>query len=393
MTLTVNESPFGFDPMRSGFRDDPYPVYARQRATDPVHHSSMGIWTLTRYADCVAALRDPKIGHGHSTSNLAENHLSFVTLNPPDHTRLRGLVSQAFTPKAIRELRPRIQQLVGELLAPLRGAGDFDLIPAFAAQLPVMVISELIGVPVEDRSRLSSWSEAFARGIDPDFLQTPEQLLRRDEAKLEFDNFFRQVIAARRSRRADDLLTGLIAAEQDGDKLTEQEMLDILSVLLIAGHETAASLIGTATLALLRHPDQLRYLQEHPDQMPTATEELLRYDSPLQFVARSALADTEVAGHHVRAGENMFMVIGSANHDPDVFADPDRLDLTRQAGRHLAFGQGIHFCLGAPLARLEAQLAFTGLVTALPDLELADDRPAYRENFILRGLSALRVRA
>jgi cytochrome P450 len=393
MTSTVADTPFGFDPMRPGFRDDPYPVYARQRETDPVHRSSAGIWTLTRYADCEAALRDPKIGHGHGLSDLAENHLSFVTMNPPDHTRLRGLVSLAFTPKAVRELQPRIRDLVDGLLAPLRGAGEFDLVPAFANVLPVRVISELIGVPAADRSRLVSWSEAFARGIDPDFLQTPEQLQRRDEAKLEFDNYFRELIAARRGRPGDDLLTGLIAAEQDGDKLTEKEMLDILSTLLAAGHETAASLIGTGTLALLRHPDQLRHLREHPELAPAATEELLRYASPLQFAARSALADTEVAGYHVKADELIFMVLGAANRDPDVFPDPDRLDLTRKVGRHLALGQGIHFCIGAPLARLEAQLAFSGIATTLPDLELLGDQPVYRENFFLRGLTALRVRA
>jgi cytochrome P450 len=393
MTLTVEVSPFGFDPMQPAFRDDPYPVYARQRETAPVRRSPAGIWTLTRYADCMTALRDQRIGHGHSTSDLAANHLSFVTLNPPDHTRLRGLVSQAFTPKAIRALKPRIQGMIDGLLAPLRGAGDFDLVPAFSAPLPVMVISELIGVPLEHQSRLIAWSEAFARGIDPDFLQTPEQLVRRDEAKLEFDNFFRELIAARRGRPGDDLLTRLIAAEQDGDKLTEKELLDILSTLLAAGHETAASLLGTGTLALLRHPDQLRYLREQPDAAPAATEELMRYDTPLQFAARSALADTAVAGHQVRANEIMFLVLGAANRDPAVFPDADRLDLTRKPGRQLAFGQGIHFCIGAPLARLEAQLAFAGIATTLPDLELLDDRPAYRENFFLRGLTALRVRA
>ena len=390
MTLTVDETPFGFDPLRPGFRDDPYSVYRRQRETDPVHHSSMGIWTLTRHADIEAALRDQKLGHGEGM-NGSTDHLSFLTLNPPDHARLRGLVSRAFTPKVIRELRPRIQRRVDELLEPLRGAGEFDLIDAFAYPLPVMVISELIGVPVEDQSRFSGWSEEMARGIDPDFLQTPEQLVRRDQAKLEFDNYFRELIAARRGHPADDLLTGLIGAEQDGDKLDEQELLDILALLLVAGHETTVNLIGNGTLALLRSPSQLQFLHENPDQAPAATEELLRYDSPVQFVSRVAHADTDVAGHHVAAGEIVSMILGAANRDPEAFPDPDRLDLTRQSGRLVSFGQGIHFCLGAPLARMEGQLALAS-IAALPGLALVDERPTYRDHFILRGVSALRVR-
>jgi cytochrome P450 len=392
MTLTVDDTPFGFDPMKPGFRDDPYAVYRQQRESDPVHHSVLGIWTLTRHADIEAALRDQKLGHGTGINGAAD-HLSFLTLNPPDHTRLRGLVSRAFTPKVIRELRPRIQQRVDDLLAPLRGAGEFDLMSAFAYPLPVMVISELIGVPVEDQARFGEWSEEMARGIDPDFLQTPEQLVRRDRAKLEFDNYFRELIAARRGRPADDLLTGLIAAEQDGDKLDEQELLDILALLLVAGHETTVNLIGNGTLALLRNPAQLALLRDHPEQAPAATEELLRYDSPVQFVSRMALADTEVAGASVLAGEIVSMILGAANRDPDAFPDPDRLDVTRQPGRLVSFGQGIHFCLGAPLARLEGQLALAGLATALPDLALVDDRPTYRDHFILRGVSALEVSA
>ena len=391
MTLTVDETPFGFDPLRPGFRDDPYSVYRRQRETDPVHHSPMGIWTLTRHADIEAALRDQRLGHG-TGMNGSVDHLSFLTLNPPDHTRLRGLVSRAFTPKVIRSLQPRIQQRVSELLDPLRGAGEFDLIDAFAYPLPVIVISELIGVPVEDQKVFSAWSEEMARGIDPDFLQTPEQLARRDEAKRAFDSYFRELIAARRDKPADDLLTGLIAAEQDGDKLDEQELLDILALLLVAGHETTVNLIGNGTLALLRNPAQLAFLRTNPDQAPAATEELLRYDSPVQFVSRVALVDAEVAGHHVAAGEVVSMVLGAANRDPDAFPDPDRLDLTRQTGRLVSFSQGIHFCLGAPLARLEGQLALAG-IASLPGLELVEERPSYRDHFILRGLSGLRVRA
>ncbi|MEV6602678.1 cytochrome P450 [Kutzneria sp. NPDC051319] len=391
MTLTVDETPFGFDPLNPGFRADPYSVYRRQRETDPVHHSPMGIWTLTRHADCEAALRDQKLGHGDGING--SDHLSFLTLNPPDHTRLRGLVSRAFTPKVIRELRPRIEQRVTELLVPLRDGGEFDLISGFAYPLPVMVISELIGVPVEDQSRFSGWSEEMARGIDPDFLQTPDQLVRRDQAKLEFDNYFRELIAARRGRPADDLLTGLVAAEQDGDKLDEQELLDILALLLVAGHETTVNLIGNGALALLRNPSQLQLLRDDPSLAPSATEELLRYDSPVQFVSRVALADTTVAGHPVAAGEIVSMILGAANRDPAAFPAPDRLDLTRQSGRLVSFGQGIHFCLGAPLARLEGQLALAGLATALPALELVDEQPAYRDHFILRGVSALHVRA
>jgi cytochrome P450 len=392
MTLSVDETPFGFDPLRPGFRDDPYPVYRRQRETDPVHHSPMGIWTLTRHADIGAALRDQKLGHGGDGVNANTDQLSFLTLNPPDHTRLRGLVSQAFTPKVIRELRPRIQQRVEDLLAPLRGAGEFDLIETFAYLLPVMVISEMVGVPVEDRGRFSGWSAEMSRGIDPDFLQTPEQLVRRDQAKRQFDDYFRELIAVRRGRPADDLLSGLIATDQDGDKLGEQELLDILALLFVAGHETTVNLIGNGTLALLRNPSQLAFLRANPDQAAAAAEEVLRYDSPVQFASRVALADTTVAGHPVAAGEVVSMILGAGNRDPEAFPDPDRFDLTRPPGRIVSFGQGIHFCLGAPLARLEGELALAGLA-ALPKLELVDEHPTYRPQFILRGVSELKVRA
>ncbi|AHI01084.1 cytochrome P450 [Kutzneria albida] len=396
MTAVEDAPPLGFDPFHPAFQADPYAHYRPLRESSPVYRSPSAVWVLSRHADCMEVLRDNNFGHyddsgQHVGMNGAVGDLSFLTMDPPDHTRLRGLVSKAFTAKVVRSLRPRVQELVDELLAGLRGRTEVDLISEFAHPLPVKVISEMLGVPAADQDRFTDWSNALARGLDPEFLLTPQQLAWRNEAKAEFDDYFRGLIELRRAEPAEDLLSGLVAAEQDGVVLTEQELLDTLTLLLVAGHETTVNLIANGTLALLRNPDQFEVLRANPDRAPEAVEELLRYDPPVQLTMRVAKSEVRLGCQLIKRNDLVMALIGAANRDPEVFEDPDRLDLLRPAGRQLAFGQGIHFCLGAPLARLEGQLALAGLVRAFPEMRLLDEHPTYRENLVLRGLAALHV--
>jgi unspecific monooxygenase len=308
-------------------------------------------------------------------------------MDPPDHTRLRRLVSKAFTARLIERLRPRIEQVVQELLAD--ASGEVDLIRALAYPLPVILISELLGVPAQDRDRFKGWSDALARGLDPDFLLPAADIAERDQARLEFAAYFQELSALRRSDPRDDLLSALVAVSDGGDALTEQELLATCILLLVAGHETTVNLIGNGALALLRHPDQLAWLRTHPEAVPAAIEELLRYDPPVQLTLRTALQDTELAGATIKRGELVLLLTGAANRDPTVFEDPDRLDLQRAASGHLSFGLGIHFCLGAPLARLEGEIALAALLRR--DITLAGGDLAYRDNLVLRGLARLPV--
>ncbi|MBV8931356.1 MAG: cytochrome P450 [Kutzneria sp.] len=396
MTAVDNALPLGFDPLDPSFLADPYPHYRHLRENAPMYRSSSGLWVATRHADCTDVVRDSRLGRpAEGERDVTNSHnmdLSFLSMDPPDHTRLRRLVSKAFTAKVVSGLQPRVQQLVDELLDRMRGQREVDLISAFAHPLPVRVISEMLGVPYADHERFAQWSDALGNALGPGFLLTEEQLRERMEAKAEFDDYFRGLIAARRREPAQDLLSELVMAEENGDSLTEQELVDILALLLVAGHETTVNLIGNGTLALLRHRDQFEYLRDNPDRAADAVEELLRYDSPVQTIIRYAHTDIEIGGHRVAGGEGVVALVGAANHDPTVFTDPDRLDLTRSSVRHLSFGQGIHFCLGAPLARLEGRLALACLVRALPAMELLDADPPRRKALVLRGLTELRVR-
>jgi unspecific monooxygenase len=341
---------------------------------------------------CARILRDPRFGHGDSTlggesRKLPRRVRSFLVLDPPEHTRLRRLVSRAFTARLIERLRPRVAAIVDELLG--RMHGDVDLISSLAHPLPVIVISELLGVPPEDEERFKGWSEALARGLDPDFLVPAEELKRRDRAREEFGAYFRELADRRRSSPGDDLLSGLVAI----DELSEGDLIATCILLLVAGHETTVNLIANGTLALLRSPDQLAWFRDNLDSATAAVEELLRYDPPVQLSARVALEDAELGGQSIRKGEGVMLLLGAANRDPDVFADPERLDLTRwvkEAPRHLAFGQGIHFCLGAPLARIEGQVALGALVRR--GISSAPGSLRYKDNLILRGLAELPVR-
>jgi cytochrome P450 len=393
-------SGIAFNPMDPAFVADPYPMYHRLRAEDPVHHSPLGFWILTRYDDVVAALRDPRLAKEAIAGFLAARFgapvpvmgLSMLDRDPPDHTRLRSLVSKAFTPRVVEGLRPRIQQIVDGLLDRARDAGAMDLIDEFAYPIPVNVICEMLGVPVEDHERFRGWSLDIARGLDSILLPPDSEVPKRSVASRHaLADYFRELIARRRASPRADLLSGLIAAEEAGDKLSENELLATCILLLIAGHETTVNLIGNGTLALLRHPDQLRRLRDNPALIGSAVEELLRFDGPVQRTARIPSEDVVIDGQTIAKGEMVMPFIGAADRDPAQFPEPDRLDIGRTDNRHIAFGWGIHFCLGAPLARVEGQIAINTLVQRLPKLALATDAPQFRESLTLRGLKSLPV--
>jgi pimeloyl-[acyl-carrier protein] synthase len=389
-----------FNPMDPEFVADPYPTYHRLRAEDPVHLSPLGFWVLTRYEDVAAVLRDPRFAKEAMMAAVAKRFgitqgtfgLSMLDRDPPAHTRLRSLVSKAFTPKVVEAMRPHIQEIVDGLLARVAGAGSMDLIEEFAYPIPVMVICELLGVPVEDRERFKGWSLDIARGLDAVMLPVDSEVaIRSGIARQGLIGYFRELIAARRASPRADLLSALIAAEEAGDKLSEDELLASCILLLVAGHETTVNLIGNGMLALLRHPAELRQLREHPELITGAVEELLRYDGPVQRTGRMPSEDVTIGGRTIAKGEMVMPFIGAADRDPAQFPDPDRLDITRSENRHVAFGTGIHFCLGAPLARVEGQIAINTLLRRLPTLTLVTEKPEYRQSLTLRGLTALHV--
>ena len=399
--------PVIFNPLDPAFHIDPYAVYARLRAEQPIHESPIGAWVLSRYADCVAILKDHRSSSDARNSDIFKNAVEqgqvdpekqalgdtqpFLFLDPPDHTRLRGLVSKAFTPKVVEGLRPRIQELVDELLDAVAAKGSMEIIEDLAYPLPVIVICEMLGVPAEDHETFKGWSREAARSLDPEEILPPEVQEQRRQAMESFADYFRTLIEERRKDLKDDLISALIEAEEAGDKLSEEELLSTCVLLLVAGHETTVNLIGNGALALLRHPDQLELLRNDPSLAPRAVEEILRYDPPVQMTGRTALEDIQIGGVTIRKGQQAILLLAAANRDPEQFADPDRLDITREENRHLSFSFGTHFCLGAPLARLEGEIALGTLVRRFQGLKLQTEAPEYKENITLRGLASLPV--
>ncbi|HLH28025.1 MAG TPA: cytochrome P450 [Acidimicrobiales bacterium] len=401
-----------FDPFDPKWASDPFPLYADLRARAPVHRNELGFWVVARHADCLTVLRDRRSSSDslnvaaermpegfrrlpEGVDPMAEAMLEmrpFLFRDPPDHTRLRGLVSKAFTPRVVESLRDRTQAIVDELLDAALEAGEVDLVDAFAYPLPVRVICEMLGVPVADQDRFRDWSHALARGLDPDFLLTDEVVAARETAVVQFAQYFFELLAERRRNPGDDLLSGLARAEDEGNMLSEGELLATCILLLVAGHETTVNLISGGTLALLEHPDQLEQLRADPSTARPGVEELLRYVSPVQLTGRAMLEDLELDEVTFEAGDFVMLLLASANHDPEAFEDPERLDLGRSPNNHLGFGFGIHHCLGAPLARMEAQVALTTLVRRAPRLALAAGAPTYKQNVVLRGLEVLPVR-
>ncbi len=391
-----------FNPFLPEFIADPYPFYRRLRELEPVHRSGLGFWVLTRYDDVVALLRDPRFGRDRYQGLLQARFGdegtsgglsgSMLFRDPPDHTRLRALVNKAFTPRAVEAMRPHIQQIVDDLIDAVRDAKAMDVIADLAYPLPVTVICEMLGVPVGERREFRQWSLDIGRSLDAIAMPSDPLVIERgNAARRALTDYFRTLAAKRRARPRADLLSALIAAEEQGDRLSEAELLATCVLLFVAGHETTVNLIGNGLLALLRHPDALRALRDDASLIGGAVEELLRYDGPVQRTGRIANSDAEIDGHKIPEGTLVLGLIGAANRDPAQFPEPDRLDVRRADNRHLAFGWGIHFCLGAPLARAEGQIALLTLARRLPGLALAATTPEWRESATLRGLRSLPV--
>ena len=390
-----------FNPLSTRTAQDPYPTYAALRERDPVHRSRlMNAWLFSRHGDIDLILRDhQRFGNDPRKGKLSrrqrvnlprDDEFTMLFLDPPDHKRLRALVNKAFTPKAVNALEPHIRSILGRLLDDIDDPAGFDLMDAVARPLPVIVIAEMLGVPPEDRAQFKTWSDQRARVLEPAI--SPREREIADDAGRAFDAYFMPIIKERRAAPKDDIVSALAQAEEEGDRLSEREMLNMLRLLLIAGNETTTNLIGNGVLALLRHPDQLRRLRDDPSLIPSAVDELLRFDSPVQTDFRRVLEDCEVNGFPLKRRDNIVVLLGAANRDPDVFDDPDSLDVGRGDRSHLSFGRGIHHCLGAPLARLEGRIVLEVLLERFSQISLRGEQPRFRNSIVLRGLESLPVR-
>jgi hypothetical protein len=383
-----------FNPFHPDRRRDPYPFYRALRESEPVHwNRRLRLWALSRHADVARVLRDAgfsvdrrrlpafaRLFGGLDPEFLEMIGSNLLMLDPPDHGRIRGLVSRAFTPRAVERLRPRVEALVEELLDAAARRREIDLVRDFAQPLPVLVIAELLGLPTRDRGSFVRWSGDLAALLDP-LLGDPR---RAQRAYFELAAYLRGLFAERRREPREDLVSGLLAAEERGVRLSETELLSTCALLLGAGHETTTGLIGNAVLALLEHPGERKRLRDDPGLLRSAVEEFLRYDPPVQATDRVAVRECEIGGERIGPGQLAVCLIGAANRDPEVFPEPDRLDLARSPNPHLSFGAGHHVCLGAPLARLEAELALGGLLRRFPDFRGDPRRVVRRPSITLR---------
>ncbi|MFD5179044.1 cytochrome P450 [Nocardia sp. NPDC058379] len=388
-------------------RADPYAPARVLREAGPLHQTPLGHHVLTRYEDCAAVLSTTAWSHAEeaammhptvSPENAAEElPTSFLWMEPPDHTRLRNLVTKGFTPRMVTRLRPRIEQLCEQLVDDALAAGEFDLVEKIAYPLPLVIACELIGVPEEAYDQVHRWSQDLARGFDHDYTLPEECLTARSAASRGFMGYFRELLNERRADPRADLLSVLSQVEDRGDVLTEQELLATCITTFVAGHETTANLIGTGMLRLLRNPDQIQLLRDRPELLPVAPDELLRLDPSVQITTRAATRPITVAGHEFEQGEGVVVLINSANHDPAAYADPDRVDMTRfsdpmnPAKKHLGFSLGIHYCLGAPLALLEMEILLDVLLRKVRTFELRSENPPFKPNVVIRGLESLTV--
>lgn len=396
----------GFDPTDPGFQQDPYQHYRRLRESTPVFRSPAGFWVLSRHRDCDFVMRDERFGYpspaaatqeaaGDGTAlpgGFADQRHMLIFMNPPDHTRLRRVLRDTFGPRVMRSANGYIEERTGQLLDEALGNGpEFDLISALAHRLPFGVICHLLGVPEHDHPMIEKWAQDYLAGVSPSFTVSQANHQARDEALAALNDYFLALAAERRRTPGEDVLSRLAAAADAGE-ISEQELLGTCILLFIAGHGTTTNLIGNGALALLRHPEQLARFRAEPELAASAVEELLRYDSPSHLSIRVAFEDVDLGeGNVVGAGEQVIVVRGAANRDPDAFPDPDTLDLGRTDNRHLSFASGLHVCFGAPLARTQGKVALGTLFRRAPGLALAADRFAYKPSLLSRALEALPV--
>lgn len=394
-----------FNPYDPAFQTNPYPIYHSLRSVEPIHQSFKSMWVLTRYADAKAVLRDPRFcvdkmpnNVKHKGNYLKQNDFNtlaqaiskwLIFLDPPEHTRLRGLISKAFSSTSVEFLRPQIQQITDELISKVRHKGSMDIISDFACPLPCNVIAAILGVPVEDWFKLYHWSDELSNILDP--LRSLEDYELMNKVALEFTDYFKSLIAQRQKSSQKDLLSALITVKEQNNKLSEEEIISVCMLLFFTGEETTVNLIGNGMLALLRHPQQMQQIKTQPMLIQSAVEEMLRYDSPIQITTRVATEDVDLDGVTIRVGEKVLVSLGAANRDPAQFPDPDRFDITRSNNSHLAFADGIHYCLGAVLTRIEAEIAINTLVQELPDLKLSPDKLEWRNKVAFRSLKALPI--
>lgn len=389
-----------FNPLAPEMRTDPYPFYRRLREKNPIHRSYPASgWVLSRYDDILTVLSDrsfssdernwrryPRLRARMARAGLPDQYETGITsmlrIDPPDHTRLRTIVSKAFSPRAIERMRPRIEAVVDELLDGLAGRGEIDLMRDFASPLPVVIIAEMLGVPIADRERFRHWSNEAVRLLGDG---TNDDRRRALGAIAEMQRWLEAEVEARRREPRDDLLSSLVAAEEAGERLATTELFATCLLLLVAGNETTTNLVGNGVIALVRHPEQLNLLQREPERIPAAIEELLRYDSPVQLTSRLVLEDRTLQNCRLRHGDQIVLLLGAGNRDPNRFSDPDRLDIRRQDVRPLSFGHGIHYCLGAQLARLEAAIALDRLLQRHPEVRFGRDDIVWGDNTVLRG--------
>src|SRR6201995_1859318 len=393
-----------FNPLSPDYIRDPYPSYERLRTTDPMHLTPFGAYVASRHADVSVVLRDKRFGKDFVERSsrrygpeIREEPVFrnmrhwMLQQDPPDHTRLRGLVVKAFTARRVEDMRPRIQQVVDQTIDAVLAQGHMDLIEDFAYRLPVTIICDMLGIPEDHREVFYKSSRDGGRLLDPVPL-TPAEIEQGNAGNAMAQMYFQQLFELRRKTPGDDLTTQLVQAEEDGSKLTNEELTANIILLFGAGHETTVNLIGNGLLALHRNPDQLALLKSRPELIGNAIEEFLRYDSSVQMTGRVALEDIEdLGGKRIPKGESVFCLLGSANRDPAVYPDhPERLDIPRPNVKPLSFGGGIHFCLGAQLARIEAEVAISTLLRRLPHLRIDDvENPQWRPSFVLRGLTRL----
>ncbi|MGW7403325.1 cytochrome P450 [Streptomyces sp. NPDC054833] len=399
-------SDLAFDPWDPAFLADPYPAYAELRARGRViHYEPTDQWLVPHHADVSALLRDRRLGRTyqhrfshedfgrtapppeHEPFHVLNDH-GMLDLEPPDHTRIRRLVSKAFTPRTVERLKPYVGELAGELVSALVAAGGGDLLKDVAEPLPVAVIAEMLGIPESDRAQLRPWSADICGMYELN--PSEDTAAKAVRASVEFSDYLRELIAARRKEPGEDLVSGLIAAHDEGDRLTEQEMISTAVLLLNAGHEATVNATVNGWWALFRNPAQLAALRADHSLVPSAIEELMRYDTPLQLFERWVLDEIEIDGTTIPRGAEIAMLFGSANHDPAVFTAPETLGLTRTDNPHISFSAGIHYCIGAPLARIELAASMTALLEQAPRLTLTAE-PQRKPNFVIRGLEGLSV--